>query len=60
MQAKKVAETSLPTEEYGTFRLFGFESSDKSEGVIALVRGDLGAEVQVHTEGLSAGQESQS
>jgi GTP cyclohydrolase II len=53
----KVAETSLPTEEYGTFRLFGFESSDKSEGVIALVRGDLGAEeaplVRIHSQCLT-------
>jgi GTP cyclohydrolase II len=41
MKATKVAETSLPTEEYGTFRLFGFESSDKSERALALVMGDL-------------------
>ena len=53
----KVAETTLPTEEYGTFRLFGFESSDKSEGVIVLVRGDLGAEeaplVRIHSQCLT-------
>jgi GTP cyclohydrolase II len=40
MKATKVAETSLPT-PFGTFRLFGFESSDKSENVIALVMGDV-------------------
>jgi GTP cyclohydrolase II len=53
----KVAETTLPTEEYGTFRLFGFESSDKSEGVIVLVRGDLRAEeaplVRIHSQCLT-------
>src|SRR6516162_8592881 len=53
----KVAETTLPTEEYGTFRLFGFESSDKSEGVIVLVRGDLGTEeaplVRIHSQCLT-------
>src|SRR5215467_10904545 len=57
MKATKVAETSLPTEEYGTFRLFGFESSDKSEGVIVLVRGDLHAEeaplVRIHSQCLT-------
>lgn len=53
----KVAETTLPTEEYGTFRLLGFESSDKSEGVIVLVRGDLRAEeaplVRIHSQCLT-------
>ena len=53
----KVAETTLPTEEYGTFRLFGFESSNKSEGVIVLVRGDLRAEeaplVRIHSQCLT-------
>jgi len=57
MKATKVAETSLPTEEYGTFRLFGFESSDKTEGVIALVRGDLAAEeaplARIHSQCLT-------
>ncbi|HLH31887.1 MAG TPA: GTP cyclohydrolase II [Terriglobia bacterium] len=41
IKANKVAETSLPTEDYGTFRLYGFESSDKSDSVLALVLGDL-------------------
>ena len=36
MKAVKVAETSLPT-EFGTFRIFGFESEDKSDNVLALV-----------------------
>ena len=40
MKATKVAETSLPT-PFGMFRLFGFESEDKSESVIALVMGTL-------------------
>src|SRR5499427_2633708 len=57
MKATKVAETSLPTAEYGTFRLFGFESSDKSESVIALVKGDLAAEdaplVRIHSQCLT-------
>jgi 3,4-dihydroxy 2-butanone 4-phosphate synthase/GTP cyclohydrolase II len=57
MKATKVAETSLPTEEYGTFRLFGFESSDKSESVVALVRGDLAAEeaplARIHSQCLT-------
>jgi GTP cyclohydrolase II len=57
MEATKVAETSLPTEEYGTFRLFGFESSDKSESVIALVRGNLAAEdaslARIHSQCLT-------
>ena len=57
MKAEKVAETSLPTEEYGTFRLLGFESTDKSESVIALVRGDLAAEktplVRIHSQCLT-------
>jgi GTP cyclohydrolase II len=38
MKARKVAETSLPT-PFGTFRLFGFESENKSESVIALLMG---------------------
>jgi len=40
MKATKVAETSLPT-PFGTFRLLGFESADKSESVIALVMGEV-------------------
>ena len=57
MKATKVAETTLPTEDYGTFRLFGFESSDKSESVVALVMGDLAAEeaplTRIHSQCLT-------
>ncbi|HYR83438.1 MAG TPA: GTP cyclohydrolase II [Terriglobia bacterium] len=38
MKATKVAETSLPT-DFGTFRIFGFESEDKTDSVLALVMG---------------------
>jgi GTP cyclohydrolase II len=40
MKARKVAETNLPT-PYGTFQLLGFESTDKSESLIALVMGSV-------------------
>jgi GTP cyclohydrolase II len=55
MKATKVAETSLPT-PFGTFRLFGFESADKSESVIALVMGNLGDEaalLRIHSQCLT-------
>jgi 3,4-dihydroxy 2-butanone 4-phosphate synthase/GTP cyclohydrolase II len=39
MKVTKVAETRLPT-PFGTFKLFGFESEDKSENVVALVMGE--------------------
>jgi len=38
MKTTKVAETSLPT-AFGTFRIFGFESEDKTDSVLALVMG---------------------
>lgn len=38
MKATKVAEARLPT-KYGDFRIFGFESSDKTENALALVNG---------------------
>src|SRR5437899_4029601 len=38
MKTTKVAETSLPT-AFGTFRIFGFESEDKTDSVVALVMG---------------------
>src|SRR5215472_12501868 len=57
MKATKIAETRLPTEGYGTFRLFGFEFADKSESVIALVKGNVEAEeavlVRVHSQCLT-------
>src|SRR5262252_9534301 len=40
MKVRKVAETRLPT-PFGTFKLFGFESEDKSESVVVLVMGDV-------------------
>jgi GTP cyclohydrolase II len=56
MQATKVAETSLPTPS-GTFRLFGFESEDKSENVLALVMGDPNSDdatlVRIHSQCLT-------
>jgi len=36
MEATKIAEADFPT-KFGSFRIFGFESPDKSEGAIALV-----------------------
>jgi 3,4-dihydroxy 2-butanone 4-phosphate synthase/GTP cyclohydrolase II len=38
MKAAKVAEAGLPT-KFGDFRIVGFESSDKSENALALVKG---------------------
>ena len=38
MKATKVAEADLPT-RFGAFRIFGFESPDKSESALALVFG---------------------
>ena len=56
MKATKVAETSLPT-PFGTFRLFGFESDDKAESVIALVMGNVTAEdptlMRIHSQCLT-------
>ncbi len=39
MKATKVAEAGLPT-KFGAFRIYGFESPDKTENVLALVMGD--------------------
>src|SRR5262249_42759074 len=56
MKATKVAETSLPT-PYGTFRLLGFESSDKSENLMVLVMGDVtvdeAALLRIHSQCLT-------
>jgi 3,4-dihydroxy 2-butanone 4-phosphate synthase / GTP cyclohydrolase II len=56
MNALKIAETPLPT-AFGTFRLFGFESEDKSENVLALVMGNPIAEdgtiVRIHSQCLT-------
>jgi 3,4-dihydroxy 2-butanone 4-phosphate synthase/GTP cyclohydrolase II len=56
MKVTKVAETRLPT-PFGTFKLFGFESEDKSENVIALVMGapavDQATLVRIHSQCLT-------
>jgi 3,4-dihydroxy 2-butanone 4-phosphate synthase/GTP cyclohydrolase II len=57
MKATKVAETSLPT-PYGIFKLYGFESADKSESVIALVMGsnlagEDGTLLRIHSQCLT-------
>ena len=56
MKVTKVAETHLPT-PFGTFKLFGFESEDKSENVLALVMGELTADdatlVRIHSQCLT-------
>jgi GTP cyclohydrolase II len=40
MNTAKVAGANFPT-EFGNFRIFGFESSDKSDSAVALVMGNL-------------------
>jgi 3,4-dihydroxy 2-butanone 4-phosphate synthase / GTP cyclohydrolase II len=56
MKATKVAATSLPT-PFGTFQLFGFESEDKSDNVLALVMGKLEPQdsplVRIHSQCLT-------
>jgi 3,4-dihydroxy 2-butanone 4-phosphate synthase/GTP cyclohydrolase II len=56
MKALKVAEAGLPT-KFGAFRIFGFESPDKSENVLALVFGnpsqDASALVRIHSQCLT-------
>jgi GTP cyclohydrolase II len=56
MEARKVAETSLPT-PHGIFRLFGFESQDKSDTVVALVMGEVRGEepvlLRIHSQCLT-------
>jgi 3,4-dihydroxy 2-butanone 4-phosphate synthase/GTP cyclohydrolase II len=56
MKATKVAQTTLPT-PYGTFRLFGFESADKAESVIALVMGIVAGDdpvlLRIHSQCLT-------
>jgi GTP cyclohydrolase II len=39
MNTVKVAEAAFPT-EFGSFRIFGFESNDKSDSAVALVMGN--------------------
>jgi 3,4-dihydroxy 2-butanone 4-phosphate synthase / GTP cyclohydrolase II len=56
MKVTEVVETRLPT-PFGTFKLFGFESEDKSENVIALVMGDAKSDepalVRIHSQCLT-------
>jgi 3,4-dihydroxy 2-butanone 4-phosphate synthase/GTP cyclohydrolase II len=56
MKVTKVAETRLPT-PFGTFKLFGFESENKSENLLALVMGepkaDEAALVRIHSQCLT-------
>jgi GTP cyclohydrolase II len=56
MNTAKVAGANFPT-EFGDFRIFGFESSDKSDSAVALVRGNLAdAEaplVRIHSQCLT-------
>ena len=56
MKVTKVAETRLPT-PFGTFKLFGFASEDKSEDLLALVMGEPKADeatlVRIHSQCLT-------
>ena len=56
MKATQVAATGLPT-RFGTFQLFGFESDDKSDNVLALVMGKPETEdaplVRIHSQCLT-------
>src|SRR5574342_515694 len=56
MNATRVAATSLPT-RFGIFQLFGFESEDKSDNVLALVMGQPDAQeaplVRIHSQCLT-------
>lgn len=56
MKATKIAATSLPT-PFGTFQLFGFESDDNSDNVLALVMGNPDAQeaplVRIHSQCLT-------
>lgn len=56
MQIRKIAEASFPT-RFGMFRIFGFESHDRSENAVALVMGDLPASesplVRIHSQCLT-------
>jgi|SRR5678816_1526609 GTP cyclohydrolase II len=40
MNSHKVAEAAFPT-EFGDFRIYGFETEDKSDAAVVLVMGDL-------------------
>jgi GTP cyclohydrolase II len=56
MEARKVAEADFPT-KFGRFRIFGFESPDKSENALALVMSNPSADdaalVRIHSQCLT-------
>ncbi len=56
MEARQVAEARLPT-RFGAFRLFGFQSEDRSEEVLALLTGNPAAQdaalVRIHSQCLT-------
>jgi len=56
MVVVKVAEAAFPT-EFGAFRIFGFESQDKSDSAVALVMGNPAAAeaplVRIHSQCLT-------
>jgi GTP cyclohydrolase II len=56
MKASKVAEADFPT-KFGAFRIFGFESPDKTENSLAIVTGspsvDDAALVRIHSQCLT-------
>jgi GTP cyclohydrolase II len=57
MKVRKVAETRLPT-PFGTFKLFGFESEDKSESVVVLVMGDVRGEPAQARQGAALNEDA--
>ena len=56
MNTLKIAEAAFPT-GFGDFRIYGFETNDKSDSAVVLVRGNLnGAEsplVRIHSQCLT-------
>lgn len=56
MKARKITEAALPS-RYGTFRIFGFESDDGNDSVLALVKGEPESEarplVRIHSQCLT-------
>lgn len=56
MQAVKIAEAAFPT-EFGDFRIFGFESDDKTDSAVVLVKGNLAGApsplVRIHSQCLT-------
>lgn len=53
MKARRIADASLPS-KYGNFRIFAFEAEEGTESILALVRGDPGAQeqplVRIHSQ----------